>query len=356
MERLTQGLVDTVFQAWHLVHVYVQSHEVTICAKWTAMTPQKRREILLRACSNMPERHRHDTDTLSRKGVRIENGSYDLYGFHDSTCFLAPFVNQEDLMRPLPFLQLLNSRGRHMPNKFASTELLYTSLAVWEKHDLWNRMPCHTTSFLYGWDAESYGSFEEYESREDAQDHVRSGRAVHPVQGIQILIIQVFIMRMLQECCEAILRDLDKHVVIAGIISNNPEPPRLDEASDAIFTADIMYDAPYRLPGRLDLARLRSLIAARIDELEEHVWTLRKDPGYFADLMQRTWEHNMNNLRDNEGKRTAIMHKSRQALMGYVLRDVVMYAYYIVHLWHGCQRELADVQALLDTHGGSFFP
>jgi phage terminase large subunit-like protein len=42
-------------------------------------------------------------------------------------------------------------------------------------------------------------------------------------------------------------------------------------------------------------------------------------------------------------------------LMGYVLRDVVMYAYYIVHLWHGCQRELADVQALLDTHGGSFF-
>jgi hypothetical protein len=38
MERLTQALVDTVFQAWHIVNVFVQSHEVTIRAKWTAMT------------------------------------------------------------------------------------------------------------------------------------------------------------------------------------------------------------------------------------------------------------------------------------------------------------------------------
>ncbi|KAF5614861.1 hypothetical protein F25303_13982 [Fusarium sp. NRRL 25303] len=45
---------------------------------------------------------------------------------------------------------------------------------------------------------------------------------------------------------------------------------------------EITFEAPYRVPTRLNFANLEKLFAARV-AAEDHVWAMREDPNYFAE-------------------------------------------------------------------------
>ncbi|KAG9502546.1 hypothetical protein J7337_005375 [Fusarium musae] len=54
---------------------------------------------------------------------------------------------------------------------------------------------------------------------------------------------------------------------------------------------EITFEAPYRVPTRLNFANLEKLFAARTAAAEDHVWTMRKDPNYFAEQVSDMYDH-----------------------------------------------------------------
>lgn len=54
---------------------------------------------------------------------------------------------------------------------------------------------------------------------------------------------------------------------------------------------DIAAEAVYRVPTATNLGILEELIAARVEAAADHVWSLRQDPGYFADYVRQTSCH-----------------------------------------------------------------
>jgi hypothetical protein len=47
----------------------------------------------------------------------------------------------------------------------------------------------------------------------------------------------------------------------------------------------VIREAPYRVTALLDIGSLRALVLAHRNEAEDHIWLLREDPGYFAEVV-----------------------------------------------------------------------
>ncbi|KAM0228265.1 hypothetical protein ACHAP5_011998 [Fusarium lateritium] len=71
-------------------------------------------------------------------------------------------------------------------------------------------------------------------------------------------------------------------------------------------------EAPYRLPEKLDFNRLTSLLEARKFAAEDHVWSLREDPAYFADQFREIQDHRQEMLPDTQGKPHPATQKLRE--------------------------------------------
>lgn len=68
-----------------------------------------------------------------------------------------------------------------------------------------------------------------------------------------------------------------------------PEPPALSTSETSLaLLATVAAEAPYRLPASLNLTRLKAIVAAKRSAAEDHIWSLREDPGYFADVVLET--------------------------------------------------------------------
>lgn len=63
-------------------------------------------------------------------------------------------------------------------------------------------------------------------------------------------------------------------------------------------------------PAHLDLRRLQGLVAARRSAAEDHIRSLREDPGYFADAVLDMKENRQEILPDTIGQRHPLMRPS----------------------------------------------
>lgn len=69
-------------------------------------------------------------------------------------------------------------------------------------------------------------------------------------------------------------------------IPAQPAPPPLASSETGLaLLATVRAEAPYRLPASLDPTRLQGIIAAKRSAAEDHIWSLREDPGYFAGVV-----------------------------------------------------------------------
>lgn len=65
--------------------------------------------------------------------------------------------------------------------------------------------------------------------------------------------------------------------------------------------ASIAAEAPYRVPARSDFERLKTVVDARRSGAEDHIRSLREDPGYFADVLQDWCYHSHKMLANARG-------------------------------------------------------
>lgn len=116
-------------------------------------------------------------------------------------------------------------------------------------------------------------------------------------------------------------------------------------------------EAPYRLPARLDLARIQSLLSARASAAEDHLWSLREDPGYFARAQREVEEHRQEMIKDTRGNTHPVFGEARRNIFwARVIGNMLAEAYLPLETFSELQRQAQDLQALQAKHADAISP
>ncbi|KAK3946051.1 hypothetical protein QBC46DRAFT_248752 [Diplogelasinospora grovesii] len=278
---------QSIFNDWRLLEQIVQRHEPTIQRRWTKKSKNRRRKDLESAWPGMSPQHQPDLEAC-RMG-RVGEAARE-------AC-MWPYINLEDLSEEKPLCLMINSRGRNHPSAFAMAEVRQTQFSL-ITHRTGNR-PRHLRGYSMVFtgreDQDAYGELIREKDEPGSQSWVASGIAVSPGKGLWILEIQARLYRFLVDVAKVILHDIPVAASVTDPlfpILPEPAPMPADIATCRKSTlATLALEAPYRLPATLDFSQLQSIIEARLAHAEDHVLSLREDPGYFAAAMEEWKEH-----------------------------------------------------------------
>ncbi|KUL88450.1 hypothetical protein ZTR_05503 [Talaromyces verruculosus] len=135
-----------------------------------------------------------------------------------------------------------------------------------------------------------------------------------------------------------------------------PEPT-IKEEGDWHSLAAVASDAPYRLPAKLDLDPLITIIDGKRTAAEDHLLALREDPGYFAGVVKDYKEHRQEILLDIHGKpHPTLTPYIRPMFWNRVLGCVVRDAYRNIELWSTLHSVLVELRQLLAKYQHEIAP
>ncbi|KAK5674286.1 hypothetical protein LTS10_013024 [Elasticomyces elasticus] len=174
-------------------------------------------------------------------------------------------------------------------------------------------------------DPKRYGEIIYWGDEMQAFEDMKSRREMLPGHGLMVLEIQERIYHFLVDCCRAILHDIPASEMTTDKYPMQCEPAINDDVTTGFASLSIMASkAPYRLPAKYDLTRLRSLFTARVAAAEDNIWSLREDPSYFAECLEECKEHQTEMLQDIHGEPHPVIRYSRTGpLWARVITKVV---------------------------------
>ncbi|KAI0869427.1 hypothetical protein GGS24DRAFT_163939 [Hypoxylon argillaceum] len=288
VRREAKDRSTNIFAHYEKLKSTLERHEATIQKRWEKKTRTQRLGILLQCWPGMPLTHRPDFATF-----RKYNGNLNGISTQHRASFIWPIINQEDLGDPKTLTLLLNSRGRNHPHLFAASDgegmhLGKVTMAV---------VPIFLNEYVMTLNGmsrqEDYGKLIAWEEHEDAFDWMHTRKQFLPGEGLLILEFQERLLEFLVNCCKTILHDIPFDQMTSNQFAIQPEPPLKESLDSTGFsTLSIMAkEAPYRPPAKLDLEKIESLLSARTVRAEDHIWSLREDPSYFAETMLDMKEH-----------------------------------------------------------------
>ncbi|KAH6949253.1 hypothetical protein DER45DRAFT_650125 [Fusarium avenaceum] len=286
VRRQAAAYSNNTFVRFFLLRNILEQHEATIQKRWIKKTRQQRLQIILEAWPSISTSHRPDLHAFRKDlEMRLAQGIQDrAMSTKFRNHYIWPYINQEDLSQPKLMLLLINTRGRKPPPVFAVAD--YDAMHLGKVAG--TITPIHLnyyTMILNGvTKPEEYGRLLDWESHPDASDWVwKKRQQFFPGEGLLILEAQDHLMSFLVKCCCQILHDI----------------PQVDLFNDA-----------------------RKL------EAEDHVWSLREDPTYFAEQFREIQDHRHEMLPDIEGKPHPVTRKLREnALWARVTFSMLLDAY-----------------------------
>ena len=171
---------------------------------------------------------------------------------------------------------------------------------------------------------------------------------MHPGQGIIILEMQQRVMQFLVDCCRGILHDIPEPLLLSDQYPPKPNPTLQMETVNGFASLAVMAaEAPYRAPASLDLARLESLLTARMSAAADHIWSLREDPSYFADALSEIKEHRQEMIKDTNGQVHPLFKVHREEILWErVIGNVIANAYLGHEVWAELHRQVQQLQLL----------
>lgn len=270
-----------------------------------------------------------------------------------------PYINKEDLTKPKTLLLLLNSRGRHPPSAFAAADIDSMHLGK----VLGAIEPVFLNSYVFilngATTADEYGKLLAWDDHPDAFDWMASRKQFLPGEGLLILEAQKRLLRFLVQCCRLILHDISDTAIDSDTFPILPEPQLKTEAEvDGFESLAVMAaEAPYRVPQRLDLARVRSLLEARASAAEDHLWALREDPSYFAECLLDCKEHRQEMLQDiYKNAHPATSKTRRGTLWARIIGNTIVESYLRLELFSELSRQVEELQSLQSKYEGKLSP
>ncbi|KAJ3733640.1 hypothetical protein DFJ43DRAFT_1023459 [Lentinula guzmanii] len=329
-----------IFKDWNELHHILDLHEETIRKRWMKKNVRQRQTILQAAYPAIPSQHRPDFRALEHESFnQRRNGSQ----FRD--IYLLPELNLEDLSKPRNLLILLNSRGRNLPDVFSHYDF--------EKVELGRTGQAIVPSFINEYtmyltgqkDAEGYGRIVGWDENDDAFHDMMYGIGLQPGEGIITLEAQQKMLSFLLKCANSIIHDLplDGPPV--------PEPPPFEDSLVELELSSIAAYATgtsFRIPIQFDIYYLKQLAQTRVDQAQDHIWSLREDPSYFREVALDFSEHRLENLVTAQGARHPKLNTS--AFWEEVFLSVITGAYGSAAFWTILKRQLDALEVLRDKH------
>ncbi|KAJ4303414.1 hypothetical protein N0V90_002307 [Kalmusia sp. IMI 367209] len=330
--------------------------EEQIRNRWRKKSKGQRKDILRAACPHIPTSHRPDLQSVRSRAFLDDQAFLKDQAFwkeiNHTTLFsiATPYINLEDLSERNPLLLFFFSRTRNHPYEFAHADLESAPLFKQNLDLLEPSRNRHTMVIMPGPLSRTYGQLIAWDKESDAVASIRSGLTVHPDHGLQILEIQLTIWEFLIACCYRILPDIfgtddsTGRILEIPIVAQPAAPPITSDHDASVATITVARDVAYRMPSSLNLDRLKSLIAATRSQLQDQIWQLREDPGFFATYVREVYAHRGELVPDHLGN----SHKSSTTSLLYnkVLQDVVTTVYITFWNFDDIHRRLHQWESL----------
>lgn len=285
---------DVVLSSYKTLGDLLSRHEATIQKRWAKKSRTARTKILLECWPNMAKAHRADF-AVFREGEQSRTTAE-----RRREAYMWPYINLESLASPRPFLVLLNARGRNHPSQFACADIESIHLGVVTKEIVPLFLNEHTM-MLNGVQDDKYGQLLNWDDHPDAFLWMFEQRQFNPGEGLLVLECQERILTFLVACCKVLLHDIPPQKLLSDDYPPQPMPELQPPAeTDALDSQALMREEElYRLPARLDMKRISSVLQAQADAAADHCWLLREDPGYFADELLDVQNHQPPTLRNS---------------------------------------------------------
>ncbi|KAH7012268.1 uncharacterized protein B0I36DRAFT_400351 [Microdochium trichocladiopsis] len=338
---------ENIFRHYSLLNAILCRHEAKIQKRWTGKTRSQRLVILLAAWPSMVASHRPDFAALRQ---RSSTGGPRAEGKHRES-FMWPYINQEDLLQPANLPLLLNARGRHAPAAFAGADFEATHLGRVTKNLKPVFLNQHVMVLHGANNAEEYGRLLSWEDHEDDFEWLHTSQQFHPGEGLMILEIQDRLLAFLVGCCKQILHDIPAEEMTSDQFPIVPEPLHESKNPGGLDSlVALVAEAPYRVPAKLNMDRIVSLLEARASAAEDHVWALREDPAYFVQYQAEMKEHRQELIKDTRGNDHPTLSRGRiETFWARVSGHMVIEAYENLEFFSNLAakaRALRDMQAI----------
>ncbi|KAI1655314.1 hypothetical protein F4813DRAFT_367500 [Daldinia decipiens] len=339
VRKFAEPMIARIWKNFYELQSIIERYESSIQGRWENESEAERRDVLNQAWGLSPPmalEHRPDLTHLKHQCVGLVCNEGNITNVSKRPHFLWPNINLEDLGKTEPFLLLLNARGRNPPSTFAFAELEPLVFGI-RSGSL--RIP----PFLNGWNMrfmgrdspDTYGELVSWEDDPDAHQQLQRRRDVSPGEGLWILEIQDRLYRFLLDTCKIILHDTD----LEDKQSQVEPKPRVsiakykgDVATSLIFS---QYESIYHVPAKLDMRRLQSLIGAKLSQVEDTLWALREDPGFFASSLLELYQHRPEHILDVNGNiyPSVATEDGREEVLISTVRSMLSYYLPVVETW-----------------------
>ncbi|KAJ3726432.1 hypothetical protein DFJ43DRAFT_1002169 [Lentinula guzmanii] len=330
---------QSIFQDRSELYSILNVHEETIRKRWAKKTVKQRETLLRSAYPEIPVMHRPDFWALRQE--TLEERRSDGTKYRDA--FLLPELNRDDLVKPKNILLLFNSRGRNSPDVFAFVDFEKIRLArTSEAVPIPFKNEC--TIYLTGQNAKSYGKLVYWNEGPDVFNDMVNGVGMLPGAGLIVLESQYKLYKFLLRTAKTLIHDLLP-------LTNSepaPDPPSLDDPDllDLELSSIAAYatGTTYRAPLRFDVKYLKRLAEAKVDQAQDHLWSLREDPSYFRDVALEYSEHRLEHLLTKEGVRHPNLNTAW--LWDQIFLGLIGNAYTSLLQWQLIKQQLDQVERL----------
>ncbi|CAG9994566.1 unnamed protein product [Clonostachys byssicola] len=313
---------SSIFGNYDTLNAILLRHESLIQSRWAKKTTAQRATILDQAWPGMAKVHRPDLIAFYDKKRPSRPARVKVKVTVDG--YKWPHINKEDLTKPRPLLLLLNSRGRHEPTEFAAAdfEAMHLGLATRQMMPIF--LNEHVMILHKIPDREKYGTLLAWSDHKDTFEWMRTRTQFLPGEGLLILEAQERLMEFLVTVCKLILHDISADALVGGDSSIQPEPRLKKNAEIAGFESLTVTTAerPYRLPAEINFDQMEAILGAVQSANEDHFWSIRVDPGYFAMNIRDAKDHRKEILKDTMGQAHPLLKGARQGQDTFISRLV----------------------------------
>lgn len=265
-----------------------------------------------------------------------------------------PYINFEDLTKTKALLLMLHFRGRHQPHEFVHSDLEQARLGETSGATMPKFLNGYTMLFADRNAPKTYGQLVSWDDDDTAFDNMMNGVGMHPGHGLQALEIQERIWAFLVKSCLILLQDISS--MTESDVQPNPGPP-VTQDRDATSLETISFEAPYRIPAKLEFDRLKALASAERNWREDHLWSLREDPAYFAETMHEQSEHRLELLLDTSRREhPALKEPGRPLFWNRVIGTIVGQAYFGFATFDEVLKQVNKVASLHEKHKTALKP
>ncbi|KAI0141523.1 hypothetical protein BJ166DRAFT_604128 [Pestalotiopsis sp. NC0098] len=188
-----------------------------------------------------------------------------------------------------------------------------------------------------------------WDEQQDALKWLAERRQFLPGEGLLVLEIQQRLLTFLVDVSQTILHDIPSEKLTSDEFSILPEPlsRTSEDATGLSNLGDLAMQAPYRPPAKIDLAKIESLLAAKVTRLEDHIWALREDPSYFSDLVFEKGDHRSEQIKDIRGHTHPALEPSEQELYRFrVTSNVVFTSLFQMQMYAELNRQAQQLVIL----------